>query len=112
MTWHNYYRSKCMSAAEAVQFVKSGNRVFTSGNAATPRLLLRVGDAASTRGFAISQWVDRVVTTVRGHSVPPTWGRPLAAWVTQLQGLGFEVSSVPMSQGTPFANVLLVADLK
>jgi SAM-dependent methyltransferase len=77
-----------------------------------PRLLLRVGDAASTRGFAISQWVDRVVTTVRGHSVPPTWGRPLAAWVTQLQGLGFEVSSVPMSQGTPFANVLLVADLK
>jgi len=41
MTWHNDYRSKCMSAAEAVQFVKGGNRVFTSGNAATPRLLLR-----------------------------------------------------------------------
>ena len=77
-----------------------------------PRLLLRVGDAASTRGFAISQWVDRVVTTIRGHRVPPTWGRPLAVWVQQLQSLGFDVSSVPMSQGTPFANVLLVADLK
>ncbi len=76
-----------------------------------PRLLLRVGDAASTRGFAISQWVDRVVTTVRGHRVAPTWGRPLTAWVQQLQSLGFDVSTVPMSQGTPFANVLLVADL-
>jgi SAM-dependent methyltransferase len=75
------------------------------------RLLLRVGDAASTRGFAVSQWVDRVVTTVRGHRVPPTWGRPLAAWVALLQELGFTVRSVPMSQGTPFANVLLVADL-
>jgi SAM-dependent methyltransferase len=77
-----------------------------------PRLLLRVGDAANTRGFAISQWVDRVVTMVRGHRVPPTWGRPLTAWVQQLQSLGFDVNAVPMSQGTPFANVLLVADLK
>ncbi len=77
-----------------------------------PRLLLRVGDAANTRGFAISQWVDRVVTTMRGHRVPPTWGRPLTAWVQQLQSLGFDVNAVPMSQGTPFANVLLIADLK
>jgi hypothetical protein len=49
---------------------------------------------------------------VRGHRVPPTWGRPLTAWVQQLQSLGFDVNAVPMSQGTPFANVLLVADLK
>ena len=75
------------------------------------RLLLRVGDAASQRGFAVSQWVDRVVTTVRGHRVPPTWGRPLADWVALLAGLGFQVHAVPMSQGTPFANVLLVADM-
>lgn len=77
-----------------------------------PRLLLRVGDAANTRGFAISQWVDRVVTMVRGHRVAPTWGRPLTAWVQQLQSLGFDVNAAPMSQGTPFANVLLVADLR
>ena len=83
-----------------------------SGTQRAPRLLLRVGDAASTRGFAISQWVDRIVTTVRGHRAPPTWGRPLTAWVQRLQSLGFEVHSVPMSQGTPFANVLLVADLR
>jgi SAM-dependent methyltransferase len=76
------------------------------------RLLLRVGDAAHRRGFAISQWVDGVVTTVRGHRHPPSWGRPLADWVALLQGLGFAVQAVPMSQGTPFANVLLVADLR
>jgi SAM-dependent methyltransferase len=75
------------------------------------RLLLRVGDAANTRGFAISQWVDWVVTTARGHRVPPTWGRPLSEWLALLGELGFGVHSVPMSQGTPFANVLLVADL-
>ena len=75
------------------------------------RLLLRVGDAASRRGYAISQWVDRTVTRVRGHRVSPTWGRPLSEWTALLQRLGFSaVQSVPMSAGTPFANVLLVAD--
>lgn len=75
------------------------------------RLLLRVGDTASRLGFAISQWVDRLVTLVRGHSVPPVWGRSLREWVQVLQGLGFVVRVEPQSQGTPFANMLLVADL-
>lgn len=73
------------------------------------RLLLRVGDAGARRGFAISQWVDRLVTRVRGHAVPPTYGRPLAGWIAQLQALGLRVDPRPMSAGTPFANVLLVA---
>ncbi len=75
------------------------------------RLLLRIGDASSSRGFAVSQWVDRTVTRVRGHRVSPTWGRTLEQWRVLLAGLGFKVQSVPMSEGTPFANVLLVADL-
>jgi SAM-dependent methyltransferase len=73
------------------------------------RLLLRVGDAASRRRFAISQWVDRVVTRLRGHAVPPVYGRTLAEWTAQLRQLGLKVEARPMSQGTPFANVLLVA---
>ncbi len=76
------------------------------------RLLLRVGDAGSPRGFAASQWVDRMVTWARGHRVPPTFGRPLKDWVALLERLGFSVRAVPQSQGTPFANVLLIADLK
>ena len=74
------------------------------------RLLLRVGDMDDARGFAASQWVDRLVTTVRGHRVPPTWGRSVAQWRELLQGLGFAVQALPMSRGTPFANVLLLAD--
>jgi hypothetical protein len=68
-----------------------------------------VGDAAARRGFTISQWVDRIVTIVRGHRVMPQFGRTLGQWVAQLQSLGFEVQTQPMSEGTPFANVLLVA---
>jgi SAM-dependent methyltransferase len=74
-------------------------------------LLLRVGDAADRRRFLISQWVDALVSRVRGHRVLPQYGRTLAEWTTQLQSLGFEVRSQPMNQGTPFANVLLVAKL-
>lgn len=75
-------------------------------------LLLRIGDAAAKRGFATSQWVDRIVTFVRGHRVVPQFCRTLPAWKSQLETLGFEVLSQPMSQGTPFANVLLVARVK
>ena len=74
------------------------------------RLLLRVGDMDSHSGFRASQWVDRIVTGIRGHRAPPTWGRPLTEWKALLRSLGFEVESRPMSQGTPFANVLLIAD--
>lgn len=75
------------------------------------RLLLRIGDMSQPRGFAISQWVDRTVTRIRGHQVPPTWGRTADGWTALLNTLGFRVQQVPMSQGTPFANVLLVSDL-
>jgi len=74
-------------------------------------LLLRVGDAAGGLPFAISNWVDHVVTTLRGHRLGTLHCRPLAAWQQALQKLGFVVQTQPMSQGTPFANVLLIARL-
>lgn len=76
------------------------------------RLLLRVGDAANVQRFRVSQWVDRIVTRVRGHRVAPTFCRSLAEWVTLLEGRGFHVRPLPMSRGTPFANVLLVCELE
>ena len=76
------------------------------------RLLLRIGDAASRRGFVTSQWVDRIVSFVRGRRVVPQFGRTLAEWIVQLEVLGFDVRPQPMSAGTPFANVLLVARVK
>ena len=74
-------------------------------------LLLRVGDAASRRRFAASQWVDRLVFLLRGCRARPQNGRPVAEWIAQLESLGFRVSQRPMSEGTPFANVLLVSTL-
>jgi SAM-dependent methyltransferase len=74
-------------------------------------LLLRVGDAAGGLRFAISNWVDHVVTTLRGHRLGKLYCRPLAAWQDALIRLGFVVEAQSMSQGTPFANVLLVARL-
>ncbi len=41
MSWIKEYGRRRQSAQEAVRSINSGDRVFTSGNAATPRLLLR-----------------------------------------------------------------------
>lgn len=72
-------------------------------------LLLRVGDAAAGLPFAFSNWVDHVVTTLRGHRLGKLYCRPLAEWKQALRKLGFTVEAQALSQGTPFANVLLVA---
>lgn len=74
-------------------------------------LLLRVGDADAGLPFRLSNWVDRVVTFVRGHRLGRLYCRPLAQWRGALQTLGFRVEEVPLSQGTPFANVMLKATL-
>ena len=94
-----------ISVAEQNEVLARVRRALPAGGS----LLLRVGDAASRCGFLMSQWVDRVVTFVRGHRVSPQFGRPLRDWIAQLESLGFHVHSQPMSRGTPFANVLLVA---
>jgi len=75
------------------------------------RLLLRVGDQSQRARFWFSRWVDWAVTLARGHRAPPTAWRSLEQWQAALQRLGFAVRAVPMSRGTPFANVLLQCDL-
>jgi 4-hydroxybutyrate CoA-transferase len=40
MAWIDQYKSKCVSADEAVSVIKSNDRVFLSGNAATPLLTM------------------------------------------------------------------------
>ncbi|MEN9559615.1 MAG: hypothetical protein RLZZ502_826 [Pseudomonadota bacterium] len=74
------------------------------------RLLLRVGDRAGGLGFHFSQWVDAVVTFIRGHQVVPTFTRSLSDWQAALQTVGFQVQSIPMHAGTPFQNILLCAE--
>jgi len=74
-------------------------------------LLLRVGNADGGWGFRWSQWVDRTVMFLRGHGRVRLHCRRLADWQQALEALGFRVEAIPMSAGTPFANVLLVARL-
>jgi SAM-dependent methyltransferase len=72
-------------------------------------LLLRVGDASASMRFRYTVWVDRTVMALRGHRLDRLYCKPLALWVRGLETLGFRVEATPMSAGTPFANVLLVA---
>ena len=58
---------------------------------------------------SLCNWVDHAVTFVRGHRLPALYGRKLAEWVDLLRSLGFQVESLPMSEGKPFANIMLVA---
>ncbi len=72
-------------------------------------LLLRIGDAASGLRFRYSQWVDKTVMLLRGHAWVNTHCRSVAQWQELLRECAFDGQAMPMSQGTPFANVLLLA---
>jgi SAM-dependent methyltransferase len=72
-------------------------------------LLLRIGDAAAGLGFHISTWVDRIVLLARGHSTPKLHCRSVEEWRRLLRSVGFDSEALPLSKGTPFANVLLHA---
>jgi len=74
-------------------------------------IVMRIGDADGGLPFRISNWVDHLVAFTRGHRFSRLYCRPLQDWQSLLRQLGFTVQSVPMSQGTPFANVLLVGRL-
>jgi SAM-dependent methyltransferase len=73
------------------------------------RLLLRVGNADGGWGFRWSNWVDKAVVLARSRSLCQLWCRPMQEWLGLLETIGFEVKPLPMSKGTQFANVLLVA---
>ncbi|HLQ11878.1 MAG TPA: methyltransferase domain-containing protein [Steroidobacteraceae bacterium] len=72
-------------------------------------LLLRVGNAAGGWRFKVSLWVDAAVLSLRGHGRRRLYCHTLPAWSAILTSCGFSARAIPMSEGTPFANVLLVA---
>lgn len=72
-------------------------------------LILRVGDESDSLRFRVTLAVDRAVMRLRGHRLARLYCKPAERWKADLAKLGFEVEAAPMSAGTPFANVLLVA---
>lgn len=71
-------------------------------------LLLRVGDAAQGWRFRVTLAGDWLITLARATPWPRFWCRSQVEWIALLQSVGFDVTATPMSEGTPFANVLLV----
>ena len=69
----------------------------------------RVGDAGSGMRFALSRIVDLGVAFARQRRIERLCCRPLPAWIGALEARGFSVQTLPMSAGTPFANVMLIA---
>lgn len=72
-------------------------------------LLLRVADASNRLRYGWTRIVDHLVAWWRGHGFSPFHCRPLGSWLSLLERLGFSCEMQPMSAGTPFANVLIVA---
>jgi len=72
-------------------------------------LVTRVGNARGGWRFRFSQWVDLAVTYAQGHRIRSLYCRPQNDWTRALEARGFTVAAQPMSDGTPFANALLVA---
>ena len=74
-------------------------------------LLLRVADAAGGARFAFSKAVDHTVALMRRRRWVRLACRPLRVWEQLLAGCGFRTHALPMSDGTPFVNFLLRAEL-
>jgi SAM-dependent methyltransferase len=71
--------------------------------------ILRVADATPGLRYRITEAADLAATRLRGGRVKRLYSVPLAQRRRQLEDRGFAVEERPMSEGTPFANVLLSA---
>ena len=72
-------------------------------------LLLRVADPDGGAGFVLGTLLDRLVALLRRGRWIRLSSRPQAEWRVLLERLGFATDALPMSAGTPFANILVLA---
>ena len=72
-------------------------------------LFMRVADMTGGLRHDFTCVVDAFVVKVQRQRVQSNHHRPIAEWTAMLESFGFSVDAEPMSAGTPFANVLLVA---
>jgi SAM-dependent methyltransferase len=72
-------------------------------------LLLRVSDAGSGIRFTIGKYIDQTVMLMHHGRAPRVYCRALREWQEVLAAAGFHCVAMPMSSGTPFANIMLIA---
>jgi SAM-dependent methyltransferase len=68
----------------------------------------RVADTGAGLRYLVTRVGDQLITMLRGALWPRFHVRSLAGWRALLERHGFDVTMTPMSEGTPFANVMLV----
>lgn len=72
-------------------------------------LLMREGDATGGMRFFITRFSEQLCCLLRGQGWRNLSFRPASEWMKLLQDMGFSVEALPMSEGTPFCNVLFCA---
>jgi SAM-dependent methyltransferase len=73
------------------------------------KLLMRVADAEAGWRFKLTRIVDHSTILMRGRLSGNFFCRTIGDWSNLLLRHGFRIERQPMSQGTPFANILLTA---
>jgi SAM-dependent methyltransferase len=71
-------------------------------------LLLREADAARRLSFHVTRWSEQALEVLRARRFSQLHYRSAVEWASLIQALGLSVRMEPMSDGTPFANVLFV----
>lgn len=94
-----------LNAAEQRQILQRIARTLQPGGT----LLLREGDAAGGLRYYVTNLAEHICCLWRGQGWQALHYRSTAEWIALLEELGFSVDSLPMSQGTPFSNVLFRA---
>jgi SAM-dependent methyltransferase len=72
-------------------------------------LLLREGNATGGLRHYVTSFAEHICCLWRGQGLHALHYRSATEWIALLEELGFSVGSLPMSQGTPFSNVLFRA---
>jgi SAM-dependent methyltransferase len=71
-------------------------------------LLMREPDAGAGLAYGVTQVSERLLEAFRGRPRTRLRYRRAQEWAGILGSLGLEVAMEPMSEGTPFANVLFI----
>ncbi|HMC13821.1 MAG TPA: methyltransferase domain-containing protein, partial [Gallionellaceae bacterium] len=94
-----------LNAAEQRQILQRIARTLQPG----ATLLLREGDATGGLRYHVTSLAEHICCLWRGQGWQTLHYRSTVEWIALLEELGFSVDSLPMSQGTPFSNVLFHA---
>jgi uncharacterized protein (DUF2062 family)/trans-aconitate methyltransferase len=97
-----------MEAAEQERLLDRAVAALSAGGC----LFVREADATAGAAFGRTRAAERLCAWARGHFRQRFHFRSAAEWQRLLEERGFAVTLVPMSDGTPYANVLLEGRLR